>query len=110
MERQHAVIEQLRARHPKLTTVAQLAELLGVSQRTIERDVTRLRDAGVPVEVVRGAYGGYRIAAREQPCQVSLTPGEISALLAALVAVGPYSSPSALSVFGKLTDALQSGD
>lgn len=42
VERQHAVIEHLRARHPKLTTVRQLAGLVGVSPRTIERDTARL--------------------------------------------------------------------
>ena len=106
VERQHAVIEQLRARHPKLTTANQLADLVGISARTIEQDIARLRQAGIPVEVVRGSRGGYRVAAREQACQVSLTPGEVSALLAALVAIGPYSSSSARSVFEKLTTAL----
>ncbi|WP_152360826.1 helix-turn-helix transcriptional regulator [Microlunatus speluncae] len=106
VERQHAVIEQLRARHPKLTTAAQLAELVGVSSRTIERDTVRLREAGIPLEVVTGAHGGYRIASRDRDCQVRLTPGEVSALLAALVAIGPYSSATAQSVFAKLTVAL----
>lgn len=106
VERQHAVIEQLRARHPKLTTANQLADLVRISPRTIERDIARLREAGIPVQVVKGAHGGYRIAAREHVCQVSLSPGEVSALLAALVAIGPYSSSSARSVFEKLTNAL----
>jgi len=103
------VIEQLRARHPKLTTASRLADLVGVSTRTIERDIARLREAGIPVEVVKGTRGGYRITAREQACQVSLSPGEVSALLAALVAIGPYNSSSARSVFAKLTDALTPG-
>jgi predicted DNA-binding transcriptional regulator YafY len=106
VERQHAVIEHLRARHPKLTTVRQLAGLVGVSPRTIERDAARLRAAGIPLEVVTGVRGGYRIAARDQECQVLLSPGEVSALLAALVAVGPFSSATAQSAFAKLTDAL----
>ncbi len=66
VERQHAVIEHLRARHPKFTTVGQLADLVGVSPRTIERDTTRLRQAGIPVEAVTGRRGGYRIAARAE--------------------------------------------
>lgn len=106
VERQHVVIEQLRARYPKLTPASRLANLVGVSAQTIERDIARLRNAGIPIEVVKGPRGGYRIATREHACQVTLTPGEVSALLAALVAIGPYSSASARSVFDKLTAAL----
>src|SRR5204862_1378746 len=42
---------------------AQLAERLGVSGRTIRRDVERLRDLGYPVESLTGPAGGYRLAA-----------------------------------------------
>ncbi|WP_226366944.1 YafY family protein [Pseudonocardia sp. ICBG162] len=107
VERQYAVIEHLRARHPKYTTVAQLADLVGVSPRTIERDAARLRAAGVPLDVVTGARGGYRVASREHDRSVSLTPGEVSALLAALVAVGPFTAGVAQSAFVKLIAALE---
>lgn len=110
VERQHAVIEQLRARHPKVTTANHLAELVGVSSRTIERDIARLRNAGVPLEVLAGVRGGYRLAAKMRECQVKLSPGEVSALLAALVSIGPYSSATAQSAFGKLTAALAPDD
>ena len=40
-----------------------LAERLGVSERTIRRDVGRLRELGYPVESVSGPAGGYRLAA-----------------------------------------------
>ena len=43
-------------------TVAELADRLGVDERTIRRDVARLVDLGLPVETVRGRYGGYRLA------------------------------------------------
>jgi predicted DNA-binding transcriptional regulator YafY len=42
---------------------SQLAERLGVSGRTIRRDVERLRDLGYPVESLTGPAGGYRLAA-----------------------------------------------
>ncbi|ROZ88081.1 YafY family protein [Gordonia sp. OPL2] len=106
VERQHAVIEHLRARYPKVTTAGQLADLVGVSTRTIERDVARLRGAGIPLEVVTGLRGGYRLAGNDRECEVSLSPGEVSALVAALVCIGPYSSATAQSVFAKLSDAL----
>ncbi|WP_336213774.1 helix-turn-helix transcriptional regulator [Nonomuraea sp. LPB2021202275-12-8] len=41
----------------------ELAERLGVSRRTVRRDVERLRDLGYPVEAMRGADGGYRLVA-----------------------------------------------
>lgn len=42
---------------------SELAERLGVSPRTIRRDVDRLRDLGYPVEASRGSVGGYRLVA-----------------------------------------------
>lgn len=43
-------------------TVAELADRLGVDERTIRRDVARMVDLGLPVETLRGRYGGYRLA------------------------------------------------
>ncbi len=40
-----------------------LAERLGVSPRTVRRDVDRLRELGYPVEAVSGPAGGYRLRA-----------------------------------------------
>ncbi|GAA1990278.1 helix-turn-helix transcriptional regulator [Kitasatospora viridis] len=42
---------------------SELAERLGVTVRTIRRDVDRLRELGYPVRASRGAVGGYRLAA-----------------------------------------------
>src|ERR1700721_974132 len=41
-------------------TVAELAGRLGVDERTVRRYVDHLIDLDVPVESVRGRYGGYR--------------------------------------------------
>jgi predicted DNA-binding transcriptional regulator YafY len=41
----------------------ELAERLGVSGRTVRRDVERLRDLGYPVDAVAGPAGGYRLHA-----------------------------------------------
>ncbi|MFC0495154.1 helix-turn-helix transcriptional regulator [Streptomyces mutabilis] len=41
----------------------ELAERLGVSRRTIRRDVDRLRELGYPVQATMGADGGYRLVA-----------------------------------------------
>ncbi len=42
---------------------ATLADRLGVSERTVRRDVDRLRELGYPVESSRGTDGGYRLVA-----------------------------------------------
>ena len=44
-------------------TGAELARRLGVSGRTIRRDVQRLRDLGYPVESLTGPAGWYRLRA-----------------------------------------------
>ncbi len=40
----------------------ELADRLGVSVRTLRRDVDRLRELGYPVEAQRGVDGGYQLA------------------------------------------------
>ncbi|MFC4535358.1 helix-turn-helix transcriptional regulator [Sphaerisporangium dianthi] len=42
---------------------ADLAERLRVSERTVRRDVDRLRELGYPVNATRGTDGGYRLGA-----------------------------------------------
>ncbi|MFP5320221.1 MAG: helix-turn-helix transcriptional regulator, partial [Acidimicrobiia bacterium] len=44
-------------------TAAELADRLEVTDRTVRRDVDRLRSLGYPVEATVGAAGGYRLAA-----------------------------------------------
>src|SRR3712207_2358127 len=44
-------------------TGTDLAERLGVTPRTIRRDVDRLRELGYPVAASAGAAGGYRLQA-----------------------------------------------
>src|ERR1700761_9262051 len=41
----------------------ELAERLGVTERTLRRDVDRVRELGYRVEAVRGPLGGYRLEA-----------------------------------------------
>ncbi|TLF75921.1 helix-turn-helix transcriptional regulator [Nocardia cyriacigeorgica] len=42
---------------------SELAERLGVTGRTVRRDIDRLRALGYPVEATMGAAGGYRLVA-----------------------------------------------
>ncbi|MBA2774494.1 MAG: WYL domain-containing protein [Nocardioidaceae bacterium] len=42
-------------------TASRLGDKLGVSERAARRYVGILREAGIPIESVRGPYGGYRL-------------------------------------------------
>ncbi|MFP3914750.1 MAG: helix-turn-helix transcriptional regulator [Actinomycetota bacterium] len=42
-------------------TGSELARRLEVTERTLRRDITRLRDLGYPVEATPGRHGGYRL-------------------------------------------------
>ncbi|MFI8633013.1 helix-turn-helix transcriptional regulator [Microbacterium sp. NPDC077663] len=44
----------------------ELADRLGVTVRTIRRDVDRLRELGYAITAVKGPYGGYRLAPGEE--------------------------------------------
>jgi predicted DNA-binding transcriptional regulator YafY len=109
VERQHALIEELRAHAPRFVAGTRLATRTGTTVRTVERDIARLLAAGVPVQVRRGPGGGYRIDARRELPPLVLTPGEASALVASLVSVGPYISAAAQTALAKLLDTLAPG-
>lgn len=105
VERQHALIEELRRFAPRHRTGGQLASRLGVSRRTVERDSADLVEAGVPITIRRGAGGGYRIDSRQTLPPVTLTPGEAAAIIASMVAVGPYLAATAHSALAKVVAA-----
>ncbi|MEU8131176.1 YafY family protein [Micromonospora sp. NPDC049049] len=67
-------------------TVAELADRLGVDGRTVRRYVDHLIELDVPVESVRGRYGGYRLAAGYRMPPLMLGDDEALAVLLGLVA------------------------
>ncbi|MFE3551796.1 helix-turn-helix transcriptional regulator [Streptomyces kronopolitis] len=67
-------------------TVAELADRLGVDGRTVRRYVDHLLDLDVPVESVRGRYGGYRLAPGYRLPPLMLSDDEALAVLLGLVA------------------------
>ncbi|MEU9008019.1 HTH domain-containing protein, partial [Streptomyces sp. NPDC048551] len=69
-----------------IRTMAELADRLGVDGRTVRRYVDQLIDLDVPVEAVRGRYGGYRLAAGYRLPPLMLSDDEALAVLLALAA------------------------
>lgn len=67
-------------------TVAELADRLGVDGRTVRRYVDHLIDLDVPVESVRGRYGGYRLASGYRMPPLMLSDDEALAVLLGLIA------------------------
>ncbi|XVQ86679.1 helix-turn-helix transcriptional regulator [Microbispora siamensis] len=69
-----------------IRTMAELADRLGVDERTVRRYVDHLIDLDVPVESVRGRYGGYRLAPGYRMPPLMLSDDEALAVLLGLVA------------------------
>lgn len=69
-----------------LRTVPVLAVRLGVDERTVRRYVGHLLELGVPVDSVRGRYGGYRLAPGYRMPPLMLTDEEALAVVLGLLA------------------------
>lgn len=67
-------------------TVPELAERLRVNERTVRRYVEHLSELDVPVESIRGRYGGYRLAPGYRMPPLMLTDDEALALVLGLIA------------------------
>src|SRR5689334_16861684 len=66
-------------------TLRELSDRLGVDERTVRRYVDHLLDLDVPVESVRGRYGGYRLAPGYRMPPLMLTDDEAVAMAIGLV-------------------------
>ncbi|MFJ1975590.1 helix-turn-helix transcriptional regulator [Streptomyces sp. NPDC087903] len=78
-----ALLEILQA--GGLRTVPDLAARLDVDERTVRRYAEHLRELGVPVDSVRGRYGGYRLAPGYRMPPLMLTDEEALAVLLGLL-------------------------
>jgi predicted DNA-binding transcriptional regulator YafY len=68
-------------------TTAELADRLRVDERTVRRYVDHLTDLDVPVESVRGRYGGYRLASGYRIPPLMLSDDEALAVVLGLLVV-----------------------
>ena len=105
-DRLFAIVQYLRGR--RLTTAAQLASWLEVSERTVYRDIASLSASGVPIDGEAGV--GYRIRAEFDLPPLMFTFDEVDALAIGARFVeawgGPKLAGGARSALAKIAAAL----
>jgi predicted DNA-binding transcriptional regulator YafY len=75
------------------TTASELAAELGVSVRTLHRDLALLRDLGIPVDSDRGRGGGLRLEQGWSLGRVHLSESEAIGMLLSLTIAEKVGSP-----------------
>jgi predicted DNA-binding transcriptional regulator YafY len=87
---------------------AGLAERLGVTDRTVRRDMGRLRELGYPVEATTGTAGGYRLGSGQDLPPLLLDDDEaVAVAIGLLTAAGTAGvEDTALRALAKLTQVL----
>lgn len=84
IDRLYALVEELRAAGPRGRTAGQLAARFEVSVRTVERDLSALGQAGVPLATKQGRTGGYTLDRSMSLPPLNFTPREAAAVAVAL--------------------------
>src|SRR5207245_75176 len=89
---------------------ADLAERLGVTVRTLRRDVQRLRDLDYPVHSVPGVAGGYRLGSGRALPPLLLDDDEATAVVVSLRSAASHTvaglSEASVSALAKLDQVL----
>ncbi|MFD0377309.1 helix-turn-helix transcriptional regulator [Streptomyces sp. NPDC127112] len=88
-----------------IRTMAELADRLGVDARTVRRYVGHLVDLDIPVEAVRGRYGGYRLAPGYRLPPLMLNDDEALAVLLGLAAGRRTGLPATTGTAGETAAA-----
>lgn len=83
-DRLYALVEELRAVAPQWKSAGSLAEHFEVSKRTIERDLSALQQAGVPIYATPGRRGGYTLDIQHTLPPLNLSAAEVAAVASAL--------------------------
>ncbi len=83
-DRLYAIVEELRAAAPQPRSTRWLARRFEVCGRTVERDISALQQAGVPIYAEPGRTGGYVLDKSHSLPPVNITPSEAVAVAVAL--------------------------
>lgn len=88
-------LEELKAllKAREHVTAAELSAELGISMRTLNRDLGVLRDSGVPIESDRGRGGGLRLQRNWSLGRLHLSPEEAIDLLLSIAIAERMNSP-----------------
>jgi predicted DNA-binding transcriptional regulator YafY len=107
IERLYAISDRLRRAAPSIVPAHQLATELGVTRRTIERDLAALRNAGAPLYGQQGRGGGSGSVARSGRVVAVFDDAEVVALVIAahLATSAPYATAGRTAI-GKLLELL----
>jgi predicted DNA-binding transcriptional regulator YafY len=84
IDRLYALVEELRAAGSRGRTARQLAGHFEVSVRTVERDLSALGQAGVPLATKQGRTGGYTLDRSMSLPPLNFTSREAAAVAVAL--------------------------
>lgn len=84
IDRLYALVEELRAAGSRGRTARWLAAHFEVSVRTVERDLSALGQAGVPLATKQGRTGGYTLDRSMSLPPLNFTPREAAAIAVAL--------------------------
>lgn len=87
-------------------TGPELAERLGVTPRTVRRDIERLRALGYPVRACQGVGGGYQLGAGQELPPLLLDDEEAIATAVSLLAGAAGTGDAALRALAKLDRVL----
>jgi predicted DNA-binding transcriptional regulator YafY len=79
-DRLYALVEELRACAPRRLSARELAARFEVSARTVERDISALQQAGVPVYADVGRTGGYTLDKSRTLPPLNFSPAEAVAI------------------------------
>lgn len=89
-------------------TAERLGDKLGVTERAARRYVSTLRDAGIPVDSLRGPYGGYRLGRGVRTPLIFTTSEALGLVMALLDGHHDIADPSGPvgSAVGKISRVL----
>lgn len=106
-DRLYAIVEELRAVSPRPLSARRLAERFEVATRTIERDLSALQQAGVPIWAEAGRTGGYVLDTASALPPVNFTAEEATAVAVALAhATSSPFAPASRTALLKLMSAM----